>query len=367
MSVANNISEKILDYFSEETKNDISFKIQQAKILLFRKEYDKVIQLTNEIISQNSFSYEPNLLQGHAYFYEKKYKEAERAYIKAIRFKPQEKEFDLELMVKLGNIYIQNQQWYESKVVYKQILRNNVEHSFAWLYLGLSLTKLGEFEEAEKALRQANLLDVEDPLIWAYLTIFCLSTNRKYQALECLNELNKVNFNDISLLNEIGNMFEKINEYEVAANIYKKICSLRKIDSEPYIKIANIYFNHIEGKKKDALEILKNGLDKVMGEKDKKEIEKMIDLIKEEVENGISGDVTHKVINKIENESEGDNDDLNISESQLKNADFLDDEEIENEENVKDEKNEEEEKKDNNDEENKEEEKKEEEKKDEGK
>jgi len=51
-------------------------------------------------------------------------------------------------------------------------------------------------------------------------------------------------------------------------------------------------------------------------------IEKMIDLIKEEVENGISGDVTHKVINKIENESEGDNDDLNISESQLKNADF---------------------------------------------
>ena len=361
------ISEKILDYFSEETKNDISFKIQQAKILLFRKEYDKVIQLTNEIISQNSFSYEPNLLQGHAYFYEKKYKEAERAYIKAIRFKPQEKEFDLELMVKLGNIYIQNQQWYESKVVYKQILRNNVEHSFAWLYLGLSLTKLGEFEEAEKALRQANLLDVEDPLIWAYLTIFCLSTNRKYQALECLNELNKVNFNDISLLNEIGNMFEKINEYEVAANIYKKICSLRKIDSEPYIKIANIYFNHIEGKKKDALEILKNGLDKVMGEKDKKEIEKMIDLIKEEVENVISGEVSHKVINKNINESEGDNDDLNISESQLKNADFLDDEEIENEENVKDEKNEEEEKKDNNDEENKEEEKKEEEKKDEGK
>ena len=356
------ISEKILDYFSQETKEDITFKIQEGKILLFRKEYDKVIELTNSIIEKNPFSYEPYLLQGHALYYEKKYKESEKAYIKAIRFKPQEKQFDLELMVKLGKIYIENQQWYESKVVYKQILRNNIEHSFAWLYLGFSLTKLGEYEEAEKALRQANLLDVENPLIWAYLTIFNLSTNRKYQALECLNELNKVNFNNINLLNEIAEMFLKIEEYEVAANIYKKIYSFRKIDSDPYIKIANIYFNHIEGKKKEALEILKIGSKNVMGDKDKKEIDEMIERIIEEDESNISGDVIKerkKNIHEIDNENE----DLNISESQLKNADFLDDEEIENEEDAKVDEhyNEEEEKKD------EEEKKNEEEKKDEEK
>ena len=81
------ISEKILDYFSQETKEDITFKIQEGKILLFRKEYDKVIDLTNSIIEKNPFSYEPYLLQGHALYYEKKYKESEKAYIKAITSK----------------------------------------------------------------------------------------------------------------------------------------------------------------------------------------------------------------------------------------------------------------------------------------
>ena len=152
-----------------------------------------------------------------------KFKEAEDTYIKAIRYKPQEIKFDLEMLVKLGDIYIKNKQWYDAKVIFKQILRDNVEHSFGWRYLGYSLTKLGEYDEAEKALRRANLLDIENPVIWAYLTIYCLSTGKKNQAMECLNELSKVNFCDIELMKEIGNLFLDMKEYEVAKNIFMKI------------------------------------------------------------------------------------------------------------------------------------------------
>ena len=37
-----------------------------------------------------------------------KFKEAEDRYIKAIRYKPQEVKFDVEMLVKLGIIYIKN-------------------------------------------------------------------------------------------------------------------------------------------------------------------------------------------------------------------------------------------------------------------
>ena len=348
------ISEKILDYFSDETKEDISFKTQQAKILLFRREYDKVIELTNQIIEKNIFSYEPYLLQGHALYYTQKYEEAEKLYVKAIRFKPQEKNFDLEMMVKLGNIYIKNKKWYEAKVIYNQILRDSIEHSFAWRFLGFTLTKLGEFEEAEKALNQANLLDVENPLIWAYLTIFCLSTNRKNQALQCLNELNKVNFNDKDILSEIALMFENIGEYEISANIYKKILSNERTLPDCYLKIADIYYNKIIGKKNEALEILKDGKKRVFEENLREKIEKMIELIEKEEENEMIGKESHN-INFNDDNIVADKSVLNISESQLKDVDFLDDEEHEfkeNEENDKkeeDNKNEENNNNDNND------------------
>ena len=220
-----------------------------------------------------------------------KYKEAEDTYIKTIRFKPQEIKFDLEMLVKLGIIYIKNKQWYDAKVIFKQILRDNVEHSFGWRYLGFALTKLGEYEEAEKALRRANLLDVENPVIWAYLTIYALSTGKKNQALECLNELSKVNFNDTVLLKEIGHLFLEINEYEVAANIFINIKNQDRTDGDSYLIIAKIYCNKLN-KRKEALEILKEGDDKVFDGKQKQEIEYLISKIEQEEEDLFTGVIT---------------------------------------------------------------------------
>ena len=233
------------------------------------------------------------------------------------------------MMVKLGNVYIKNEKWYEAKVVYNQILKNSIEHSFAWRFLGFTLTKLGEFDEAEKALTQANLLDVENPLIWAYLTIFCLSTNRKNQALQCLNELNKVNFNDKDILIEIAKMFEEMKEYEICANIYKKILINERTYPEFYIKIAEIYYTKIEGKKKEALEILEQGKLRVYEDNLRTEIENMIEKIKQENENEMIGEESNKDLFKYDKVDKDENEvgDLNISESQLKDADFLDDEE----------------------------------------
>ena len=285
------ISEKLIKFVTEETKQNVKYKTEQAKILLYRKDYQKAIDFSDSIIKENQLAYEAYLIKGHSLYFLNKYKEAEDTYIKTIRFKPQEIKFDLEMLVKLGTIYIKNKQWYDAKVIFKQILRDNVEHSFGWRYLGFALTKLGEYAEAEKALRRANLLDVENPVIWAYLTIYALSTGKKNQALECLNELSKVNFNDTVLLKEIGNLFLEINEYEVAANIFINIKNQDRTDGDSYLIIAKIYCNKLN-KRKEALEILKEGDDKVFDGKQKQEIEYLISKIEQEEEDLFTGVIT---------------------------------------------------------------------------
>ena len=282
------ISEKLIKYVTEETKQNVQYKIEQAKILLYRKEYQTAIEFADSIIKEDQLAYEAYLIKGHSLFFLNRFKEAEDTYIKTIRFKPQEIKFDLEMLVKLGLIYINNKQWYDAKVIFKQILRDNVEHSFGWRYLGFALTKLGEYADAEKALRKANLLDVENPVIWAYLTIYALSTGKKNQALECLNELSKVNFNDNALLKEIGNLFLEIKEYEVSSNIFINVKNHYPTDGDCYLIIAKIYCNKLN-KRKEALEILKEGVQKVLDDKKRQEIEYLISKIKQEEEDLFTG------------------------------------------------------------------------------
>ena len=275
------ISEKLLENATEETKQTISFKAEQAQVLLFRKDYEKVNELCNDIIKQNKLSYKAYIIQGHALYNLSRYQEAEQVYIKAIRFKPQEIPFDIEMLVKLGLIYIKQERWYDAKVIFKQIIKNDPETSFAYRYLGYALTQLGESNDAEKALMKANMLDIENPLIWAYLTIFNLNNGKKNQALECFNELCKVNFNDVKIMKQIANLFYDMDEYEITINIYKLIKEQEKTDGDCYLKIAKIYDEKLD-QKKEALQILKEGLDKVLDDSAHQEIELLIQKIEKE-------------------------------------------------------------------------------------
>ena len=327
------ISEKLLENATEETKQTIEFKNEQAKVLLFRKDYQRVIELCNDIIKQKRLSYNTYIIKGHALYYLNKYQEAQDTYIKAIRFKPQEINFDIEMLVKLGLIYIKEEKWYDAKVVFKQIIKFDPEASYAWRYLGYSLTELSDFEDAEKALMKANILDVENPLIWAYLTIFNLNNGKKYQAVECFNELNKVNYNDVNIMKQIAKLFYDMGEYEIAKNIYLKIKDQEKTDGDCYLKIANIYNGKLS-QKKEALDILKEGLEKVMDENCHQEIEKLIKDIEQEEQDLFTGELGQKVNDngeEIQNEklfnnesqlkedNENENDNVNVDNSKMSN------------------------------------------------
>ena len=117
------ISEKLLNFISEETKNQISFKLEQARIYLFRKNYEKVENLCSEIIKEDSYNYDAYILLGNSLYYQEKYQESIDSFIKSIRYKPQKKQFDLEMLTKLGKIYINQKEWFDAKVIFTNILR----------------------------------------------------------------------------------------------------------------------------------------------------------------------------------------------------------------------------------------------------
>ena len=322
------ISEKLLNFISEETKNQISFKLEQARIYLFRKNYEKVENLCSEIIKEDSYNYDAYILLGNSLYYQEKYQESIDSFIKSIRYKPQKKQFDLEMLTKLGKIYINQKEWFDAKVIFTNILKICPNFSFAWKFLGLTLTKLGEFEEAEKALSKANLFDVENASIWANMIIFCLNTGKIKQAVECLNELNRVNYSDEKSLEEIAEMFFNLNEFEISANVYKKIIKINYNRTDIILKIADIYFNHLLDKKNEALEFLKNNMNLVDEDK-KKEIEDAYNKYNKEMECLLTGENdNNENDNNEQHENKMETEEFNIDESQIKkNADFMEDEE----------------------------------------
>ena len=202
------------------------------------------------------------------------------------------------------------------------------------------MTQLGDSAEAEKTLIKANILDVENPLIWAYLTIFNLNNGKKYQALECFNELCKVNYGDVNLMKEIAELFYGIEEYEITINIYKKIKEQEKTDGDCYLKIAKIYDEKLD-QKDEALKILKEGLDKVLEDNAHHEIELLVQKIEKEQLDLFLGQSDNKenesdnvVIVDDQEENVKQNDSNNLKEEIVNNED-KENKEINNEQNEK--------------------------------
>ena len=165
------------------------------------------------------------------------------------------------------------------------ILKESTYHSFAWRYLGLALTNLEEYSSAEEALDEAISLDIENPLAWAYLTIYCIKVDRKEQGLACLNELIKMKFKNVETTSDIAMLFYRNGDYNIAANLYRRIMIIDKTNIDAQIKLADIYYTKFEDqKKKEAIDILKNALQYANDEKEKNLIMELVQRYENQID-----------------------------------------------------------------------------------
>ena len=233
------ISNKLLDFIDSEGKESIEYKIQQAKIALFVKDYNEAINICDEILKKDEENYLAWILRGHAYYFKKNLFDSEESYIKGIKFKPRNSKFDIKMLTRLGIIYIGRKTWNDAKTVFLHILKESTYHSFAWRYLGLALTNLEEYSSAE----------------------------------------------DVETTSDIAMLFYKNGDYNIAANLYRRIMTIDKTHIDAQIKLADIYYTKFEDqKKKEAIDILKNALQYANDEKEKNSIMELIQRYENQID-----------------------------------------------------------------------------------
>lgn len=80
----------------------------------------------------------------------------------------------------------------------------------SWLGVGISCYRLGELDDAEDALSEANILNNKAPEVWAYLSLICLKTNRPLEAEQAYKYSIKLNLDNQELLEEIQILQEQL-------------------------------------------------------------------------------------------------------------------------------------------------------------
>lgn len=344
------ISEKLLKHFVTYTHTN-KYNLLVAKIQYFYKNYDDVIINCNEIINREPSSKSSNehqlfikeqareekenekkasqhknqnskkqekeevpqevsttpavdhfpisisecyIIRGNAYYMKNNLFNSAEDFVKAIRKKSKTQDYDLNMLYRLGSTFIKRQTWDDARTVFLEILKINPNYSFAWRYLGLSFMRLENFTSAEEALSEANLLDIENAENWAFLTLFCLKVDRKFQAIECLNELFKTKYSGDQVLDEIAEIFNNhYNEYKISVDVYNRILTKNPGYTKAATSLVGIYYYKMN-KQEDAIQVLKDAYENTDNENQRLIIQGCLDEFsgkKEEYKENISSEM----------------------------------------------------------------------------
>ena len=112
------------------------------------------------------------IMYGHCKFILKDNDEALNAYYKAIRVSNLQGQplKDNLLHQRIGAILINKKKWHDAKVMF-EMCASNYQTAFSFMNLGISCLYLEEYENAEKVLTRANILDTSNATVWGYLTL----------------------------------------------------------------------------------------------------------------------------------------------------------------------------------------------------
>ena len=88
------------------------------------------------------------ILRGHSFYLNNNLFDSEESYIKALRIKPVPK--DPLLQERLGIVYAKRKAWKDARIVFMKCCKEFTSTT-SWIYLGLSLLRLGELALAEDA------------------------------------------------------------------------------------------------------------------------------------------------------------------------------------------------------------------------
>eukprot|EP00347_Sterkiella_histriomuscorum_P008804 403343688 len=268
------LADSTLTYIKDQSTQ--RYLMTLAKIRVQQRNYSEGVQSLDKVLAEDPKNQAAWILRGHAYFMANNLFDSEESYIKALRIKPTPK--DPVLQERLGIVYARRKAWKDARVVF---LKNCKEFTSttSWMYLGLSLLRLGELHLAEDAFTQANILDNLNPKVWGYMTILCLyyGKDRRAQAEMCFKEAIQVGLKDIEILEEIGDLYAKENLLDLATESFKRLVEIDPKHGEGWQKLADVYCSNNQQKQSHnerslAIESYKKAIELVEGENNKSKI-----------------------------------------------------------------------------------------------
>jgi len=246
--IAANIADRINDQSTER------FKLFKSKIFFFNKEGSKAITAINELINLDPKNPEYVLTKADYCFADKRLDEAEELFLKSFRIKGVKPSF--EAFLKLGEILKMKQCWGDAKAVFAKAWEKKPTSSNAWFGYGMCSYRMGEYQDGEEALGQANLYDPQNPDVWGYLALCNLELpNGMVKAYQCIKEMMKLDIKNPDILEELGDKLIEKKKFELSEACYKKsiegwnalpIETLGNRAGYIYAKLANLY--HLQDK-----------------------------------------------------------------------------------------------------------------------
>merc|ERR1719281_218978 len=170
------------DFLRPETLQSEKALMCRAQALFYEGSYEECLQILDAVrASSNDRCQAMRVLQGKCYRALGMNPEAVGAWEKAIGFL--EPCTDPDVFVSLGTVHLEHHHWPLAKKYFERALELQ-QSAASWYGSGVAAYRLGEYEQAYMALGEANLLDTERTVVWAFLCASALRLRKPTVALQ---------------------------------------------------------------------------------------------------------------------------------------------------------------------------------------
>lgn len=139
--------------------------------------------------------------------------EAQAAFGKALELSPQP--YPLPALLLSGQLCLDGADFVRAKELFLYACRQSPSCT-SWLGAGQACHGLGDLEQAEEALAEANVLNNRHPIVWGQLALLCLQKQRSEEASQSLEQAYKLGLAHAGLLCQLGEALFKAGQWQDA-------------------------------------------------------------------------------------------------------------------------------------------------------
>ncbi|MBN3289296.1 CFA70 protein, partial [Polypterus senegalus] len=158
-----------------------SYYVALARFQLQMRDFAKADNSLKEALHASYENPDVWALTGHLHYLNNKFRKARKSYERTLDFVTDACEMHT-VCLRLGSIYLLEKQYEKAKYTYLMACKKSPS-CLCWLGVGVACYRLGELEEAEDALSEANIMNNRNPEVWGYLTLICLQLNLQNEEL----------------------------------------------------------------------------------------------------------------------------------------------------------------------------------------